>query len=129
MALDSNIIGALGVAKTEVRPVDKSAQGFRLTVAPTAVRAVDKNLKKSVDGVIASYDDVSVNCELRLSDKSVSVQLPRALFPDQIRYGLPVSVEMSDVEGIRRLVVTLRKFEPSANSAIAKEFDMILDQL
>jgi hypothetical protein len=83
-------------------------------------------LRKQVDGVVITYDEASVKCELNIGERVVSVQLPRALFPEKIQYGLPISLEMSEEGGFRKPKISTRQIDENSTSEIAAEFDSIL---
>lgn len=115
--------------ETGAEVIDDGAHRLRLSASETAVPTEKKELKKSVDGVVGKYDEITVNCDLRLGDKLVTIQLPRALFPNELFYGLPITVEMTEEGGIRRPIITARQIDPATTEAMAKEFDAILEQL
>jgi hypothetical protein len=114
---------------TEELPVAEGAKSLRLLADETPAPVVERALKKFVEGVVSSYDDVSVQCDLRLEDNKVTIQLPRPLFPESIRYGLPIRLEMIDDNGIRRPSVTIREIDPKDVADISREFDAILEAL
>ena len=102
---------------------------LRIVSAQVARPAAREAVARSVDGVIGKYDDVSVTCELRLATGTVAVQLPRSLFPEELRYGLPISLSLDEVGGIRRPVVAVRRVAPEAVADLAREFDDVLSKL
>jgi hypothetical protein len=108
---------------------DEATRSLKIVANENPVVAEGKSLKKSVDGVVGKYDEVSVTCDLRLGEKTVHIQLPRALFPDELRYGLPVSVQMMDDGGVRRPAVSIREVDPQATTAVAAEFDALIEKL
>ena len=110
-------------------PVDEEARSFRLVASDRPVQGESRELRKSVDGVVGKYDDVSVTCVLHLGGREVSIQLPPPLFPDEIRYGLPINVELAEVGGIRKPVISVRQIDARGTADIAAEFDAILAQL
>lgn len=83
-------------------------------------------LKDAVDGVIIKYDDITVKCNLMIDGQSIQIQLPRALFPEEITYGLPISLAMVSENGVRRPEISLRKLPSGTSIKISKEFDDIL---
>lgn len=85
---------------------------------------------RSIDGVVSSYDEASVKCRIRLiNGEVVAIQLPRALFPDVIFYGLPIRLEMIDDHGIHRPSITIREANTGNSAAIETEFNALLDRL
>lgn len=114
---------------TEELPVAEGAKSFRFSTAESPTTPVEKALNKFVNGVVSSYDETSVQCDLRLADTKVAIQLPRALFPEHIRYGLPIRLEMIDDNGIRRPSITIREIDPGNAADISREFDAILEAL
>jgi hypothetical protein len=115
--------------ETGAEVIDDGAHRLRLSTSERVVPTEKKELKKAVDGVVGKYDEITVNCDLRLGDRLVTIQLPRALFPQELSYGLPITVEMIEDGGIRRPVITTRQIDRAATEAMAKEFDAILEQL
>lgn len=115
------------VGRTGATPLEDGAVTLRLVPQrQTPKIAQVPNLKPDVDGVVAQYDEVSVACLLQLGGKEVRVQLPRSLFPEEIRYGTPVSIRMVEEGGIRRPQVTARVISAESARAVDAEFKAIL---
>lgn len=106
-----------------------TARIFTFSLEKPHVKVAPLAAKNYVEGVVISYDEISVKCELIVSGKVVSIQLPRVLFPDSIHYGLPVNIEMVDENGFRKPLITIRKIEEKNTAKIAEEFESILAAL
>lgn len=106
---------------------DSSAKSLRLvTIELTQQAEPAKAVENSVDGIVIRFDDVSVRCELKVGNSQVPVLLPRALFPTELRCGLPISLEMLEESGVRKPSISIRELDFAANANIAAEFDEIL---
>jgi hypothetical protein len=116
-------------ARTEEQQHAEGARSFHIAPAQASAPVVHTELNRLVIGTISSYDDASVKCDIALGDKVVTIQLPRAIFPDVISYGLPISLEMIEDSGIRRPLVSVRKVAPESVEEIADRFDYILNAL
>lgn len=88
-----------------------------------------KKTKNFVEGVVVSYDEGSVRCNLDVSGKITSIQLPRSLFPENIRYGMPINLEMINESGFRKPLITIRKIDVKSAEKVAEEFDSIIKAL
>lgn len=84
-----------------------------------------------VDGVaIELIDDISVRCELFLPEnKKVEVILPKALFPAEISLGLPITLELVEIRGIRQPRILLREPNPDSLRAVRQRVAQMIDQL
>ena len=84
--------------------------------------------QSQVSGVVLQVDEMSVKCELYLGASNVEVQLPRALFPEKISYGLPISLEMVEDNGIRQPQITVRKADTKKLKELKAEIAAILEE-
>lgn len=90
------------------------------------VSAAPKEQKQFVDGVVIRFDDASVECELTVASGPLALQLPRALFPAELRCGLPISLQMVEENGVRKPFIIVREIHAEDNADILAEFDTIL---
>ena len=114
---------------TDFDNVSVSAKTFKLPLEKQPIPAVQAQAKKSVDGVILSEDDATVKCELYIDHRTVTVQLPRALFPDSVYHGLPIKLEMIEESGIRKPKISVLEIEKKNTAKIAAEFDSIINSI
>jgi len=114
------------IFRTEKNVESENALALKLAHSEERAPVIENKLRNYVEGVIQTYDDVTVRCELNVEGRPVIVQLPKALFPEEIRYGLPIKLEMAEANGIRRPIVTVRPIQESDTSDIAAEFDALL---
>lgn len=96
-----------------------ASQDKQISVAP-------KEQKPFVEGVVIRFDDASVECELTIASGPVTLQMPRALFPTELRCGLPIFLEMREENGVRRPSIISREIQAEDNADISAEFDKIL---
>lgn len=106
-----------------------TAKIFSFPIEKPYINVAPAQAKNYVTGVIVSYDEISVKCEMNVDEKVVSIQLPRSLFPEVIHYGLPINLKVIEEDGFRRPVITLRKIDEKSTADIAAEFDSILNAL
>lgn len=114
---------------TELVKTGATGKVFSYPLEITTKNISPKPPKNQVAGVVISYDEASVRCELNISERVVTVQLPRTLFPENIRYGFPISLEMIEEGGFRKPKISPRQIEKSGAAAIAAEFDSILSAI
>lgn len=116
--------GGVGKASGNVIPFPRGQ-----VIANEQVQKAPAQVINHVDGVIHTYNEISVKCELRVGEKTVYVELPRVLFPEKISHGLPINLEMIDEDGCRRPVIRARRISEESVAEIAGEFDAILGAL
>lgn len=124
----ANILAIVPSYDTEPQELEGSRR-FWVQSTETPVPVAAAPISRSVDGVVDIYDEVSVQCRLRVGSSTVTIQLPRPLFPQAIRHGLPVSLEMIDDQGIRKPRISVREIQPHDVAGIAEEFDAIIAAL
>ena len=116
-------------AKTDHIIEEGSRISFNLV--PRAKRIADTatsptSAKKEVDAVITAVEDVSIICEILLDTGNVDIRLPKALFPKQPFYGMPISITLDDSSGYTVPKVTLRTIpDKSQESNVAKVTELI----
>ena len=79
-------------------------------------------------GTVIAVDDDSVICEVQSANGAMRVALPRCHFPERARFGLPISIAVESVNGIRRPVIRERVIE-TRNDALTSEVDRLLESL
>ncbi len=91
----------------------------------------EKALADEVAATIVVVDDVAVSCEVNVESRFVRVRLPRTLFPENIHYGMPVSISYRKNEiDLWTPSVKVRKIQ-KANTQIArqKRVRALIDQM
>lgn len=84
--------------------------------------------QSQVSGVVLQADETSVKCEIYLDASNVQVQLPRALFPEKISYGLPILLEMIEDRGIRQPRISMRQADTEKFKELKAEVAAILEE-
>jgi hypothetical protein len=79
-------------------------------------------------GNVISVDEDSVLCELHADGRLIEVGLPRVLFPENIRWGTPISIRMQIVNGFRTPVVEIRETQGTEDPRIA-EMERLIAEL
>jgi hypothetical protein len=124
-----NILIVAPSNSTEELPKATDVKSLKITSAKAPTQTELQANDKSIQGVVCSYDEISVQCTMRIEATEATIVLPRSLFPGHIRYGLPISLEMIEHNGIRRPSISLREIEPQSTGDIAREFDEIINSL
>lgn len=94
-----------------------------------AEACVGKQYKKEVDGIVLSVEDVSVNCEIYLENNNGEIILPKSLFPENVYYGMPISLSLDESSGIRRPVIKVRHLSHEAVAKGKEEMDALVSEL
>ncbi|MDX5333501.1 MAG: hypothetical protein LPK58_05590 [Gammaproteobacteria bacterium] len=115
--------GALTGSQYQGTPVLKHSR--REAARPMAIPAG----RRSLDGNVLEIDEVTVNCELYDGNRLKEIQLPRSLFPENVHYGMAITVALDETGGTRRLVVQER--EPNAERLREglDEFNRLIERL
>jgi len=101
-------------------------------VAPKAnVRHAQRQLlaPESLPGSVSNYDDVTVFCAVELPNRRIEVELPRALFDDNLKLGMPFSLTFGHENGLRRPIITPRVANNEAVQADLARIKEIFDKL
>ena len=77
---------------------------------------------------ILAIDDGSVMCEVFSSGGAMRVSLPRSYFPEKLVFGMPMSIGVVEVEGVRQPVVRLRQ-QRNSNDELDSELSDLIDSL
>lgn len=64
--------------------------------------------KVEINGAVLQVEDESVLCELYGETALVQISLPRSLLPEDVRYGMPISLSIDETSGVRRPVIRKR---------------------
>lgn len=97
--------------------------------APVAERNIDQQARSDVDGSIVEVKDASVTCEIYLADENIEISLPRAFFPDNIRYGMAINLRIDESSGIRKPIIRTREPSIDALSYGEEEFSALINEL
>lgn len=57
---------------------------------------------------VLSFDESTVLCVVEAMSGELRIHLPRVHFPEQLSYGMPLSIGVEEVDGIRRPVIRSR---------------------
>lgn len=127
-----DIIASINVrrgAQTEPVVADDSGTIISPVVERTPNSFEQPQRQASADGAVISVGGVSVSCELYAQAGVVPIRLPRTLFPDSVAVGMPFTLAMVEASGVRRPVITPRRFEPSCVSEGNAQMAAIVESL
>ncbi len=120
------------VTETKAREED-SGRLFRISFEEDSCEniqpaALDVS-SKSVNAVVTGIYKESVLYRVQLGDDEyVEIKLPRALAPDNIFWGMPVSIELDRSTGYVRPVIKERQAPPVDTEELS-ELDRLIDRL
>jgi hypothetical protein len=83
---------------------------------------------RAIEATVLGISDESIFCEVRGDNAMLRVNLPRALFPNDVHTGTPVAIRMENVGGVRTPVISQRQIAPVDDPRIA-EMDALIDRL
>ena len=69
-----------------------------------------------------------MTCEIYLAGKNIEIDLPRAFFPDDIRYGMPINLKIDESTGMRKPIIRTRELSAVASSH-DDEFSALMSEL
>lgn len=105
--------------KNEIRNDAEVGLGIKANIVKkkevgTAAKNIASNYavvqQDNVPATILRKEDVSVLCEVELQAGRVHIKLPRCLFPEDIHFGMPITIRFDEEpSGIRKPSVSLRK--------------------
>ena len=93
------------------------------------VAASPSSLKKEADGSILYIYDNTVVCSLYLPERTIEVELPKAIFPKSIKYGTSIKLKMAENNGIRMPLILLRTPSSQKMEEGIEEIDSLIDEL
>lgn len=130
----SNEIGTLNSPREKhvTEPIAARADAMDMLIQPARVAAEPAAVagpQQSVDGTVIGVGNNTVRCELSVDGRFMQVQLPLALFPEDVSFGTPIRVEMASVGGYRMPQVSLREIDRNALRESDDELDHLLEAL
>jgi hypothetical protein len=77
---------------------------------------------------VLSFDESTVTCAVQASVGELRIHLPRAHFAGALAFGMPISIGVEEVEGVRRPIIRMRNVnerEDGESVALQKLIDQM----
>ncbi len=120
------------IFKTEIK-VESTGNRFSLSSEGDIVKDEEPSAgmdspRKAVNAVVTAIYEDSIHCRILLDEDTFEIQLPSVLAPENVYWGMPVSIELDRTSGYVTPVIKAREVPDVEHEEMAA-IDKLIDSL